>query len=219
MKPWNRSLLPRSLARPLVTIALAAALAVLAACSLSRPAPVKHMFLLEAAAPAQATKPQDASVRVGMITVAASFRGRSLVYRRDEVTYESDFYSEFFVPPTSMLADATARALTASNVFKRVTASGSAPYESDYVLDAFVTELYGDLREPGKAASVLSVTFYLSHAGMATPKVVWTKEYRQRVAAGDGSPEALVRGWDTALSTIMSELTRDLAALSLPAQP
>jgi len=219
MKPWNRSLLPRSLARPLVTIALAAALAVLAACSLSRPAPVKHMFLLEAAAPAQAGKPQDASVRVGMITVAASFRGRSLVYRRDEVTYESDFYSEFFVPPTSMLADATARALTASNVFKRVTASGSAPYESDYVLDAFVTELYGDLREPGKAASVLSVTFYLSHAGMATPKVVWTKEYRQRVAAGDGSPEALVRGWDTALSTIMSELTRALAALSLPAQP
>jgi uncharacterized lipoprotein YmbA len=219
MKPWNRSLLPRTSGRPLATIALAASLGALAACSLSRPAPVKHMYLLEPAAAAPVAKPHDASVRIGMITVAASFRGRTLVYRRDDVTYESDFYSEFFVAPQAMLADATAKALTAANVFKRITPSGSAPYESDYVLDAFVTELYGDLREAGKAASVLSVTFYLSHAGVVTPKVVWTKEYRQRVAAADGSPEALVRGWNAALSTIMSELTRDLAALSLPAQP
>ena len=219
MKPWNPSLLPRTHAHGLAAIALAAAIAALAACSLSRPSPVKHMFLLEPAAPPPAAKPQDASVRVGMITVAASFRGRTLVYRRDDVTFESDFYSEFFVAPAAMLADATAKALTTANVFRRVTPSGSAPYESDYVLDAFVTELYGDLREPAKPASVLSVTFYLSQAGLVTPKVVWTKEYRQRVAAGDGSPEALVRGWNAALSTITGELTRDLAALALPAQP
>ena len=218
MTPWNLSLLP-PFRGPLARIALAAALAVLGACTLTRPAPVKHMFLLEPAAPAPAAKTHDAAVRIGMITVAASFRGRTLVYRRDDVTYESDFYSEFFVAPQAMLADATAKALTAANVFKRITPSGSAPYESDYVLDAFVTELYGDLREPGKAASVLSVTFYLSHAGIVVPKVVWTKEYRQRVAAGDGSPEALVRGWNSALTTITGELTRDLAALSLPAQP
>lgn len=217
MKPSKTSLL-RTPARALATLALAATLVTLAAC-MSRPSPVKHQFLLEPATPAAVAAPLNASARIGMINAGASFRARTLVYRRDETTFESDFYNEFFVPPAAMLADAVAKALTQANVFQRVTASGAAPYEADYVLDGFVTDLYGDLREAGKPASVLTVTFYLSSTAAGVPRVVWSKGYRQRVVAANDSAEALVRGWNQALGTILGELTRDLAALQLPPKP
>jgi cholesterol transport system auxiliary component len=205
--------------RAWLTAGVAAALASLGACSFSRPAPVKTMVLVEAAPPPAAATTRAASLRIGVINVAAPFRGRTLVFRKDDITYESDFYSEFFVAPSAMLAEATAKALVAAKVFKRVIPPGAAPDDSEYVLDGFVSELYGDLREAGKPAAVLTATFYLSSATAAavTAKVLWSREYRQRVPAADVSPAALARAWNTALSTMLADLARDLATADLSA--
>jgi cholesterol transport system auxiliary component len=211
---------PRALravpARPLATLAVVLLAATLGACSFSRPAPVKHMVLLEAAAPPVASVAKLDTLRIGVVTVAAPFRGRTLVYRRDDVTYESDFYSEFFVAPSAMLAEATAKALAAAGGFRRVIPPGAAPDDAGYVLDAFVTELYGDNREAGRPAAVLAATFYLSSATSPAPRVLWSRDYAQRVPAGDGSPEALARAWNAALSALLADLARDLAAAQLP---
>ena len=216
MKPSSRHLPPGAGARPRVAIAILALAAMLRSCSLSRPAPVKHMYLLEAAAPASAPVQKLASLRIGVINVAAPFRGRALVYRRDDVTYEADFYSEYFVAPAAILGEATAKALTAANVFRRVIPPGAAPDDGDFVLDGFVTEFYGDAREAGRPAAVITATFYLSAADTPTHTVVWSREYRQRVPFADATPEALARAWNAALSTILTDLARDLAAAELP---
>ena len=189
----------------------------LAACSMSRPAPVKRMFLLEVTAPATAASTRPVSVRVGAIGVAASFRGRTFTYRRSDVGFESDFYNEFFITPAPMIAEETAKALEAAKLFRRVIAPGAPPEDSDFVLDGFVSELYGDLREAGKPTAVLTATFYLSAANTLKSNVVWSREYRQRIVAADSSPEALARAWNTALTTVLGELARDLGAASLPA--
>jgi cholesterol transport system auxiliary component len=214
MKPWPIPLPPG--ARALCLLAVIPLAALLGGCSLSRPAPVKHMYLLEATAPPAAGAAKRASVRIGVINVAAPFRGRTLVYRRDDITYESDFYSEYFVAPAAMVAEATARALAAAHVFRRVIPPGAAPDDSDYVLDGFATELYDDLRDAAKPAAVISVTFYLSSANAVTPNVVWSHDYTQRVAASDSSPDALARATNTALSAVLADLARDLAAAKLP---
>jgi len=216
MKPWSLSLPRRWGARPLTASATILLAALLASCSLSTPAPVKHMYLLEAAAPPPATVQKIASLRIGVISVAAPFRGRALVYRRDDITYEADFYSEYFVAPAAMLGEATARALTAANVFRRVIPPGAAPDDAEYVLDGFATELYGDVRAGDKPAAVVTVTFYLSSANVPTPKVIWSREYRQRVTVSDASPDALARASNTALSALLADLARDLAAAQLP---
>jgi len=216
MKPWSFHLPPGPGARSLAAIAIILLAGLLASCSLSSPAPVKHMYLLEAAAPPAAAVQKIASLRIGVINVAAPFRGRALVYRRDDITYEADFYSEYFVAPAAMLGEATAKALTAANVFRRVIPPGAAPDDGEYVLDGFVTELYGDVREAGKPAAVITATFYLSTANTATAKVIWSREYRQRVPVSDGSSDALARASNTALSAILADLARDLAAAQLP---
>ena len=191
--------------------------AMLTSCSFTRPSPVKRTYLLEPVAPPAAAAQKPVTLRIGALAVAAPFRGRQLVYRYDDLKYEADFYSEFFVAPAAMLSEATARALASVNVFKRVIPPGAAPDDGDYQLDGFVNDLYGDAREPTKPAAVLSITFYLSALNSASgPTVIWSREYRQRVPISASNPDEVVRAWNTALSSLLADLTRDLAATNFP---
>ena len=197
-----------------VIVALATAIA---SCAISRPGVTKRMFLLQPDNPPAASAPKPVAVRVGVINVAAPFRGKHFVYRTGELKYESDFYNEFFVALTAVLTDATAKSLAAANVYRRVIEPGAASVdEGDFVLDGFVSEFYGDLRDTAKPTAVITVTFYLSTANVVVPSVVWSREYRQRVVASDASPDALARAWNGALTAIVADLARDLAAASLP---
>jgi len=203
--------------RILGALALVALAAALASCAFSpRPSPAKRTFLLDPAMPAALTAPKPAALRVGVVNVGAPFRGKAFVYRQDELRFEADFYNEFFVAPAAMLSESTAKAMSASNAFRRVVPPGATADDGDYVLDGFASELYGDVRDAGKPAAVLTVTFFLSSANAAIPTVIWSREYRQRVGFTGSDPEALVRAWNAALSTILADLTRDLAAAELP---
>ena len=200
-------------------VALVAIAAMLGSCGFSRTAAPKRTFLLDPVAPGAVAMRKPQALRVGVVNVATPFRGKAFVYRESELKYDSDFYDEFFVAPAAMLSEATARALTSANVFRRVISPGAAAADdSDYVLDGFVSECYGDAREPTKPVAVLTVTFYLSSANVVVPKVLWSREYRQRIPATEAAPEALARAWNTALSTVLADLARDLAAVELRAQ-
>jgi cholesterol transport system auxiliary component len=218
MKPPSPAMPPRApRRRAFAAAALLAAVATLASCSLSRPSPAKRTFLLDPALPsASAAAPKPTSVRVGVVNVAAPFRGKAFVYRDSELKYDADYYDEFFVAPAVMLSEATAKALVGANVFRRVVPFGAAADDGDYVLDGFVSELYGDARNPAAPVAVVTAAFYLSPTNVAGPGVIWSREYRQRVAASGTSPEAMARAWNTALSAVLADLARDLAAAELP---
>ena len=217
MKPSTFPPLRRARSRTLGRFALIVVAALLTACSFTRPSPVKQTYLLEPVVLPAAAAQKNATLRIGALAVAAPFRGRQLVYRSDDLKYEADFYSEFFVTPAAMLSEATARALVSANLFKRVIPPGAAPEDGDYVLDGFVNELYGDARDPAKPAAALSITFYLSALNPASgPSVIWSREYQQRVPISGSSPDAVVRAWNTELASILGELARDLATANLP---
>ena len=214
------SFAPRLRAMPgrfTAAVALIVVASILVACGFTRQSPVKRTFLLEPKLPAAAAaNPKAASVRMGVVNVAAPFRGKTFVYREADLRYESDYYDEFFVAPAIMISDATAKALASSNVFRRFTRSGAASDEGEYVLDGFVSELYADARDAAAPVAVMTITYYLTPANVVGENVVWTKEYRQRAKAANAGAEAVARGWNDALSAILAELTRDLAAASLP---
>ena len=202
--------------------ALRAALAVLAltlvaGCNLTRPAPVKATFLLDPPLPAAAASPKASTLRIGTFNVAAPYRDRAFTYRTGDVKYESDFYNEFFVAPGPMIAQATTKALTAANVFRRVVPAGTAPEEGDFVLEAFVADLYADTRER-PAAGVVGVNFYLTRTTFPSA-VVWSRDYRERVALSAGTPEALASAWNEALGRVLTRLAQDLAAEELRPSP
>jgi cholesterol transport system auxiliary component len=216
MKPSSLVHLSPATGRGVLALVALLAVAALASCSLSRTSPVKRTFLLEPAPAAAVAVARPLSVRVGTVSVAAPFRGKAFVYREADLRYDADYYYEFFVAPAAMISEALARSLAASNVFRRVVPFGATADDGDFVLDGFVSELYGDAREAAKPAAVLAISFYLTPTDIATPGVVWSKEYRQRVAAAGNGPEALAQAWNTALTAILADLVRDLAAAELP---
>ena len=197
------------------TIVALAAL-VLGGCTLSRPAPVKQQYLLDPPAPPAVTKPQPTSVRVGGINVAAPFRGRNLVLREADLRYETDYYNEYLVPPATMIAELTARALERSKAFTRVVPPGYSA-EADWVLDGFVSALYADDRDGKKLSADVAVSYYLFQSGGGSGMPVWTHDYQRHVALTGANTDAYAAALNAAFGEIFAELTRDLAATDLSA--
>jgi cholesterol transport system auxiliary component len=193
----------------------AALIVMLSACGFSRPAPVKQTYLLQAAAPTQtATTPRPAVLKVGTISVAAPFRGKSLVYRDGDLKYESDFYNEYFVSPSAMLTEGAAAWLAATGIFKEVLPA-AANADGNFVLEGFVSELYGDYRDEAKPAAVLTGKFFLIDNRILSGVPVWQTELKQRVPLSNRSPDALAAGLNAAWSAMLADLSRELAAVKL----
>jgi hypothetical protein len=196
----------------LIATATAAALAAtLAACSLTRPTPVKQMFLIEPPAPvATVTPASPLAARVGTVTVAAPYRDRAFVVREADLRFETDFYHEYVVAPAAMIAEAVATALSQSGAFAKVIPPG-APPDAELTVDAFVGSLYADNRDPKAPAAELAITFYVSRSdrGLAP---MWSKSYVRRKALSTVSAEQYAAAQSASLGEILGELARDLAA-------
>lgn len=196
-------------------IALAVALA---GCSpFSRPQMVRETYLLQPSLPATATAaPHPGSLRIGVVRVAAPYRGRDFVFRTDALRFESNYYFQFLVDPATMVTDGTARALEAARPFAQVVGPGSG-VDADWHLDGFVSALYADVRDPAQPAAELDVTWYLTSADGDMHAPTWTREYRERTPMRDTTPQAYVAALNAGFEAIVSELAIDLARAKLPA--
>jgi len=83
------------------------------------------------------------------------------------------------------------------------------------VLDATVTELYGDFREGRQPAAVLAVQFALIDQAGTRPRLVRERTIASRVELPQASPDALVTGYGKALAEILSQLVPQLGVESV----
>jgi len=187
---------------------------IVAGCSLGKPIPQATTYVVEppppAAAAAAARRPE--MLRLGNVRVAAAYAGNSLVYRLDDVQYTSDPYNAFIAEPGAMFGNQMAAWLDSAGPFRTVAQPGSGT-PAAYVLEATVTELYGDFREGRGPAAVLSVQFVLIDQVSARPKVVRERTIASRVELAQSSPDALVRGYGKALADILSQLVSELGSV------
>jgi cholesterol transport system auxiliary component len=199
------------------TLAVCAAL-ILGACAIGKPIPQPTTYIIEPTLPASSTAARQAdTLRMGYVRVAAAFAGNSLVYRVDDVQYVSDPYHAFIADPAAMLGNRMADWLDHAGLFKSVAQPGSLqPAKSaPYVLEATVTELYGDARKGMPPAAVMTIQFALLDT--TGPRVVSTyqRTISRRVQIEQATPDAFVRGYGTVLSEILSQVRSDLASLPI----
>jgi len=196
-----------------LAIAACAAL-ILAACSIGKPIPEATTYIVEPPAPparaAAGQRPE--TLRMGNVRVAAAFAGNSLVYRADDVQYTSDPYQAFIADPAAMLGNQMAAWLDRAGPFKAVAQPGSAQSakSAPYVLEATVTELYGDFRAGATPAAVMTVQFALVDESGPRATTAYERTIGRRVDLAHASPEALVRGYGKALAGILDQLSTDL---------
>jgi uncharacterized lipoprotein YmbA len=184
----------------------------LASCSIGKPIPQATTYVVSPPMPAARTAAQRReTLRMGNVRVVAAFAGNALVYRTDDVRFTSDPYQAFIADPAAMLGSQMAAWLDRAGPFKGVAQPGSSQPAS-YVLEATVTELYGDFRPAAPPAAVMAARFALIDERGSRPKTVYEGTISRRVDLEQATPDALVRGYGTALSEILEQLVADLEA-------
>ena len=167
--------------------------------------------MLDVTRPAE-TKLQalGATLEVRPLRVSPAYQGTGLVYRREELRYETDFYNEFFTSPGAMITQEVREWLTDSGLFSLVLDNPS-DLQTAYLLEGNVTALYGDFTDPTVPRGTLGIRFSVIDDRAPRPRAVLQAEYREQARLADDSPQALVRAWNKALAQILRRLESDLA--------
>jgi cholesterol transport system auxiliary component len=185
----------------------------LVACSIGRPLPQATTYIVDppivTQSPSGPRRPE--TLRVGFVRVAATFAGSALVYRLDDVRYLTDPYHAFGADPGAMLDSRLAEWLARTGPFSNVVPSGSTQ-PAPYVLEVTVEELYGDFRENVSPAAVVSMQFILIDLGSPRQRVAYDRTIASHVVLPKAAPDALVRGYGTAIAQILSQVATDLNA-------
>jgi uncharacterized lipoprotein YmbA len=183
---------------------------VLLACSLPTRAPVTPTTWLVAPQRTAAPLQQQSKywLKIGSVSVAPPFDGKSLVYRIGDQRYEKDFYNVYSSIPSEMIGNAEREWINKTNIFAVAVGQNNSffPY---YTLQATVNEFYGDYRV--KPEAVVSVEFFLTvtNSGKTNP-LLGSNRYTKRIALKDNTPEALVLGQQQALAEIFQQYEEQL---------
>jgi cholesterol transport system auxiliary component len=172
--------------------------------------PIKRQYVLDVTrnSPTPAS-PEAKSVKVRRFLVSSRFEGGELVYRTSDVTYESDFYNEFFTHPALMITEEVRRWLDASGVFGHVVDAATS-IEAAYRLEGVVSSLHGDYRDRNAPRAVLEVQFLLVDAAGPKESVVFRKTYTAVSPVASRGPAELVGGLGASLAQVLTAFEQDL---------
>lgn len=187
------------------------------ACSLSKPMPQAMTYVIDPSPPTTTLTRYPQTLRMGHVRVAPAFAGKSLVIRTDAVRYTADFYHTFITEPGDMLGTLMAEWLAQAGPFRTVLQPDStAP--ATYVLEAVVTELYGDFRPEQPPIAVMTVQFSLVDLQGLAPQTRLEQTISRRIELPEDTPNALVKAYGQALNEILTELAQQMARQNLALQ-
>ena len=195
----------------IVIIGIFGMFSILAGCiNLEKGHPEKRYFILDASRDEDISSPDRGKVlTVRRFRVSPKYEGKGLVYRHGELSYESDFYNEFFVSPVSMFTEEIRKRLAGSGLFNHVV-DPSSLLDSTYVLEGAVTALYGDYRVSTAPKAVMEIQFLLLQETAGSPKIIFQRQYSKEEPLKGSTPDALVMSLNTALNQILTEFESDL---------
>jgi len=170
----------------------------------------KHYFVLDSSPAEDISTPDTGKViTVRRLRVSPKYEGKGLVYRLKELSYETDYYNEFFISPVSMFTEEIRKRLAGSGLFKNVV-DPSSLLDSTYVLEGAVTALYGDYRASTAPKAVMEIQFLILQQTDVNPEIVLQRQYHKEEPLNGSTPDALVKSWNTALNQILTEFENDL---------
>jgi len=150
---------------------------------------------------------KDVVLDVQSFNVDTAFSNRSLVYRKKQSEYETDFYNQFLIRPEDMITEKTRSWLSESGLFELVLEPGSY-IDASHVLEGNIITLYGDFRDKSSPKATMKIRFFLIK--LSGKSVVFAKTYETTSESNERTAESLVEAFDNCLTNILSDLEEDL---------
>lgn len=137
---------------------------------------------------------------INKLRISPLFEGKNFVYRQGEFNYESDYYNEFFVFPSSNLIESIRKWLDQSTDPENKSES--------YNLSVYIESMYIDLRDPNTIQTVWEIVFTIESGN--NNELLLKKKYSKFSIVKPNSPEGIIISWNTGLTEILSQLRSEL---------
>ncbi|HEY1790087.1 MAG TPA: ABC-type transport auxiliary lipoprotein family protein [Verrucomicrobiae bacterium] len=153
--------------------------------------------------------PGDCVLGIRSLQIAPPFDGRALVYRTGDFSYERDPYAQFLSSPAQEMTASISGILSADGCFRSVVEMGSAA-RSDALVEIDISQLYGDIRQPGAPCAVLAMQVVFVKATNGLPGgVILQRSYSRRIPVKTATAAAFMKGWNEALDEILADVASD----------
>jgi len=166
-------------------------------------------YMVEAQRPGEPRSAvQPGKLWIDQVTVLPPYNVRNLVMRRNDVEFETSYYTELLLSPSENFRNNFYSWLADSGLFEEVAVAERNGMTHRLV--ATVMKFYGDM-EAGQAVLKIKVT--LIDEKTRGIGVMLSKDFEQHVDVPDFSADNLIRAYDQALSLILTDCESDMAAL------
>lgn len=174
---------------------------------------VKYFLLDVKRAESSETGKKDVCLRIRPCQMAASFAGRSLVYRTSTVLYEPDYYNLFLTNPDAQVTDAMRGWFRQAGFGECVSAETSDTVR--YTLEPRVEMFCADFTHTDNPASVMQMHVLVTTLDKSCSciKTVLDQTYSaQTLLPVNPSAAQVVEGLSTSLSKILQQVESDLVS-------
>ena len=154
------------------------------------------------------------SIRIVKLKISPFFEGKNFVYRQGDFNYESDFYNEFLVFPSSAFLECITRWLAESNTGEVLS---NTIYEDTYLVSASVDSLYIDFRNEKSPKSILEIQFTLQKNN--EQESLFKKKYSYEGKLEIISPEEIIKSWNIGLTDILQKFESDIRKIEVKSKP
>ena len=145
------------------------------------------------------------NIKLNKIKISPFFEGKNFVYRQGEFSYESDYYNEFLIFPSSNLSECIHKWIE--------MISGSSG--NDYLLlNILVDSLYIDMRNLKEPKAIWDITFMLQKNNEEVN--IFKKKYSYEKIITQNTPESIINSWNYGLTEILFRLSSDLLEFKFP---
>jgi len=180
--------------------------------SVNKPYPERTYFLFEVSDPPKnVATVKGATLDINRFSISPSSEGREFIYRITDLEFRTDFYNQFFRPPTTIMTETVRQWINKTGLFEDVLNPVSLAI-ANYSIEGNIVELFGDYRNQDAAKAVLRIQLFLlkiSEDG-SDPQILLSKTYTSVKPIAIASPQNLMNGWNLALEDILNEFLVDL---------
>ena len=144
-------------------------------------------------------------------SVSPGSQGTEFIYRIGEFQYQTDFYNQFFKPPSSLLTEAANRWFDEAGIFEDLLDQMSQVFPN-YLIEGNVVKLYGDYRNQSTPKAILEIQLFMLKINEDDdePSILFGKTYSVEKPIASMNPTALMQGWNLAFEEILGEFLLDV---------